>query len=574
MIDFHSHSPQPLVPVSFPSSFDALPQISIPTKSEVIRVERIKRSIVQKCGIEPGTYSELTPELHEKIEAVYASLMHFLLDELSGVDAFDLCIRLYDRNEEYLGYLFRAHYLAATKRAVLGSTESSMPIELLWERLSPYTESIRWLIEICLKYCDMQGQQIRSDKFDRIIELARALFDWDGTWEQIYRNVIDLQLVIGPDFSTSPELTQRTDRVRRAYQHSLMPTMAENENEEFRRFQDRRNDLTAEKAGQEITNALESMGLDDSLRLERGYGLSDWGRFYLGLLDSFSQDEYRKVIKLTSLESFLSSKWRLDREQVSSLLMDFGLSKETVQDIDIKRFRPVEFGRRDTRLLRRPVVVLERGGSVRCLYGIETLTRGQYLVLGRLESGRIDLLRENSNRDLRKAVGRLQKEKGGIFEQNVIEECRARGYECSPEKDRVKGGQIPQGSGFGPVDVFIVDRTHRRFVLVEAKNVDDEGSLPKEMQRERNDFSRFVSKLGSQVEWFCQRLPDLKLEHKIPGDEPYSVEGVIVVNSPRIWMFTYEEPVPIQDFFGFFRCLEQGKKFVIEPVVPRRGNWA
>ena len=572
MIDFHSHYPQPLVPVSFPSSFDALPGISLPAKSEVVRVERIKRSIVQRCGIEPGTYSELTPRLHEQIEAVYDNLMQFLLDELSGVDAFGLCIRLYDRNEEYLGYLFRAHYHAATKRVVLGSTESSMPIELLWERLSPYTESIRWLIEISLKYCDMQGQQIRSDRFDRIIELARVLYDWDVTWEQIYRNVIELQLVVGSDFSTSPQLTQWTNRVRRAYQLALMPTMAESENEEFRQFQERRKDLTAEKAGQEIANALVSMGLDDSLRRERGYGLSDWGRFYLGLLDSFSHDEYRKVIKLTSLESFLSSKWNLARDQVSSLLKDFGLSKETVRDIENKRLRPVEFGRRDTRLLRRPVVILERRGSVRCLYGIETLTRGQYLILGRLESGRIDLLRENSNQDLRKAVGRLQKEKGGIFEQEIIKECKARGYECSPEKDRVRGKQIPQGSGFGPVDVFVVDRTHRRFVLVEAKNVDDEGSLPREMQRERNDFSRFVSKLHSQVEWFSQRLPDLKLEHKIPDDEPYSVEGVIVVTNPRIWMFTYDGPVPVQDFISFFRSLEQGKGFFITPVVPGRGN--
>lgn len=28
----------------------------------------------------------------------------------------------------------------------------------LWERLYPYTESIRWLIEITLKYCDMEGR--------------------------------------------------------------------------------------------------------------------------------------------------------------------------------------------------------------------------------------------------------------------------------------------------------------------------------------------------------------------------------------------------------------------------------
>jgi hypothetical protein len=36
--------------------------------------------------------------------------MKTLLEELSEVDAFDLCIRLYQRNEEYLGYLYRAHF--------------------------------------------------------------------------------------------------------------------------------------------------------------------------------------------------------------------------------------------------------------------------------------------------------------------------------------------------------------------------------------------------------------------------------------------------------------------------------
>ena len=568
MIDFNSLSPQFWMPVSRPSSYDVLPPMGILPKSEVNRVENLKRSLTQKCGIKPGTYTELGQGLHPKVETVYDGLMKTLLEELSEVDAFDLCIRLYQRHEEYLGYIFRAHYEIAARRQLLSSSESSIRNELLWERLSPYTESIRWLIEITLKHCDMQGQRVGAAKFDRLVELARAIYEWDLVWEQIYRNVLQHQLTVESDFTVTSELTRRTTRVREKYQRALMPTMEDNENEEFKLYQNQEKKLTPQEASQKISDTLKSMGLDEALLEERGYSLSDWGRFSLGVLDSFASNEYRKVWKLTALESYLSLNWNIDRQRITYLLRDFGLSKETVQDIDINQLRPVEFGRRDSRLLRRPMVILKRGDTVRCLYGVETITRGHLLVLQRLESGRIDLLRQSSSRNLRKAVGRLQKELGRVFEQNIADECKARGYDHRLEMNRVKGKQIPQGGGFGPVDVFVVDRIHRRFVLVEAKNVANEGSVPKEMLNERNDFSKFIDKLDLQVGWFAQQLADLKSENGILDDEAYSVEGVIVVNSPRLWMFTYDQPVPILDFFNFFKCLDRGDKLVINPIAP------
>ena len=267
--------------------------------------------------------------------------------------------------------------------------------------------------------------------------------------------------------------------------------MEDNEKEEFERFQAQKEKLTSQRPSEKIVDTLKSMGLDEALLKERGYSLSDWGRFSLGVLDSFSSDEYRKVVKLTTLESHLSSNWNLDRERIPSLLRDHGLSRETVRDIDIRLLRPVEFGRRDSRLLRRPVVLLKRGDSARCLYGVETINRGQLLVLKRLESGRIDLVRQSSSRKLRRAVGRLQQELGRVFEQDIADECKARGYAYKLEVDRVKGKQIPQGSRFGPVDVFVVDRIHKRFVLVEAKNVGDEGLrwYPKTRQLAKRESS-------------------------------------------------------------------------------------
>ena len=517
MIDSSLPARQFWVPFSRPSSYDALPPMGKPTASEVAKIERLKRSLVQDCGIEPGTYLELDQGLYPRVEAVYDGLMKSLLEELSGVEVFDLCIRLYGRNEEYLGYIFRAHFDLAAQRQLLRSTESPMCNQGLWERFSPYTESIRWLIEIALKYCDMQGQRVGASKFDRLIELARALFEWDLAWEQVHRKVIQQPLVVNTDFSATPSLPPWTVKVIREYHRALMPTMEESENEEFERFQNQKIRLTPQEVSDKLVGTLNSMGLDEPLIEERGYSLSDWVKFTLGLLDSFSSNEYRKVWKLNTLESFLELNWDLNRQRIPYLLRDYGLSKETLRDVDIKSLRPVEFGRRDSRLLRRPVVILERNGSTRCLYGVETLSRGQQLLLERLESGRIDLLRHSGNKDIRKAVGRLQKELGGVFEQSIASECKTRGYEFRSEKNRVKGKRIPQNRGFGPVDVFIVDRVHRRFVLVEAKNVASEGLLPREMQSERNEFSKFIDKLNLQVEWFTQQLANLKSEN---GESP------------------------------------------------------
>ncbi|MXZ91532.1 MAG: hypothetical protein F4W95_14425 [Chloroflexi bacterium] len=551
-------------PISYPSSYAALPALSVPDLSEIARVEEIKRALVRKAGIQPGTYSTIAPGLYTPIEGVFNGLMDALLSELSGVDAFDLCIRLYERNEIFLGNIAKSHLDRAARQSVSGIAEPSMPIQLLLERSSPYTESIRWLIEIAVKFCETPGERVPARKFDRLVELARAVGEWDMIWEHIHRNVIPHEITVGSDFTVTPQTTPRADKMLQAYRTALAPNTAEWEREEFERLQNR-NPATSPE---ETIEMMESMGLDSALTLEQGYGMSDWAKFSFGLIDSFAADEYRKVIKFASLESFLSRKWNLASDRLPSLLRDFGLSKETVGPIDIKHLRPAEFGRRDSRLLRRPVVVLNRGDSMHCLYGVETVDRGSRMILNRFEYGRIDLIRQSKNKAIRSVVGSLQIEKGKIFEQNIAEECRSKGYQCQPEKYRTKDIRIPQGEGFGPVDVFVVDRSHKRFVLIETKNVMDEGAVPKEMAKEKAEFAGYISKLNAQVGWFTERLNVLQAEYDVSDDGIYSVEGVIVVNNPRMWMFTYDEPVPILDAVNFFRRLAEGSKFTIDPVAP------
>jgi len=141
------------------------------------------------------------------------------------------------------------------------------------------------------------------------------------------------------------------------------------------------------------------------------------------------------------------------------------------------------------------------------------------------------------------------------------------GFETQPEKDKIHGESLRQSTGFGAVDVFIVDNASRRFILVEAKNVADEGFVPKTMMNEYRKFIGYIKKLQSQTEWFKSHISDLKREHGIPIEESYTVEGVIVANRPRPWMFTQDEPIPVVDYHKFFEILEDGGEFVTFPTI-------
>ena len=544
-----------------PSSYSALPELSFPSPHQIAQVEKIRGSLIQNFGIKPGTYSTIDPGMYDPIEGVFNGLMDTLLSELSGVDAFDLCIRLYRLNEEYLGHIYKTHFERATRQSVFGVAEPPMLSQKLWIRLSPYTESLRWLIEIAIKFCDTGGVRLSAGKFDRLVELARATFEWDLTWEHVHHKVIPHEVNVSSDYGVTSQPTPRAERMMRAHSIALAPNTTDWEQENFERYQARKK-VTI----QQTIDVITEMGLDPGLTQEYGYTMSDWTKFTSGLIDSFAEDEYLKVNTLARLEAFLAGKWNLDPQKLTHLLRDFGLSNETVGDVDIQRLRPVEYGRRKSRLIRRPVVVLEQGGATRCIYGLETIEKGTFLILQRLESGRIDLVNQSSNKALRSAVGKQQKDLGSVLERNIADECRALGYQCQREKNRIKSIRMPEGKNFGPVDVFLVDHNHRRFVLVEAKNVADEGTMPREMANEKRNFAGYISKLNSQVQWYTQHLEDLQTEYEVNASETYSVEGVILVSRPRIWMYTYDEPVSILDYLQFFRRLAQGRTFIINPV--------
>ena len=558
-------NPFPMWPIGrfhAPSSFEVLPDLRLPSPKQVELVEDLKKSLIRNSGIQPGVYSSLDAALFPHVQAVYDGLLDRLLDELSGVEAFDLCIPLYKRHEEFLGHILKGHHYLAAHRKYGDSRESSMRNQRLWERLSPYTESIRWLIEVAVKHCNSTGQTVGGSKFDLLIELSRAMVEWDMAWEIVVHKVIEHNVVVNADFVATPQLTPGAQKAMEAYRRALMPGMAESEAERFDMFQ-------SSQGGMSIEDMIAQIGLkelDEPLTRERGYSMSDWIKFSLGLVDSFGETEYCKILKQTRLASFLSNKWKLDPQRLDCLLQDYGVSSQMLNGLDVREMLPVENARRDSRLLRRPVVLLERSGSQYCIYGVETTSMSLQMVLSRIESGRIDFV-HNHEGPLREVVGTLQERLGLPFERHLADKCTALGFENKLRKDNIMGQALPEGQGFGAVDVFVVDRQSRRFILVEAKNTADEGIVPKIMSNERQEFMKYIVKLESQISWFTENLAELESEYDVRPEDCYSVEGVIVVNRPRPWMFVCDGPLRIVDYDRFFKLLRQGQKFVIHPVV-------
>ena len=236
-----------------------------------------------------------------------------------------------------------------------------------------------------------------------------------------------------------------------AYRIALMPGMEASEAERFQMFQTSNDFLS-------VQGMIERIGLtelDEPLLRERGYSISDWLKFTWGLIRSFSADEYWRAPPKADLVAFLRSEWDLEETRVHSLLQDYGLSHQSLRDVEIKDMMPVEKARRDSRLIRRPVVSLEDQGVEYCLYGVETVSLGFQMVLARIESRRIEFIKDAHTRELRSVIGALTRQLGFSFQKYIQSRCHELGYETKIEKDKIKEHRIPQGEGFGPVDVFV-----------------------------------------------------------------------------------------------------------------------
>ena len=521
----------------------------------------MRRSLIKKAGLTPGTYTSLDGGLFGPVEEVLDGLTDHLIGLLTKYDKVDLSLRLYTRHEELLGHVLRAKHHSIPYTLYGDASHAAMESLGLWQQVTQLTEPIRWLIEISVKYAQPQGTRPGDSQLDYLIVLANMIYMWDVIWEHLLRGVIPYKVHIDESFELSSRPTDRGNIIQDVYQARLKPYVAGKHEEWVDDTQRPRKSPTID----ELMATPEINILDAPLEEERGYSMNDWIRFALGLTDSFGPSKYCRLTKKARLSEFLSKKWHVKPDRLEHLLIDHGLSTQLMDDLEMHALRPMEHARRDSRLLRRPVVLVGSSNKRLCIYGIETLEAYGRMFLERLMSGRLGLPLEESG-PLKSAIGRIQTKLGDAFRDRVAGRCSALGYEYATEKDQVAREGIPQGSGFGPVDVFTVDRKYRRFVLAETKDVADEGTVPKLIKIELEDFHRAIDKLERQIAWFKNRVGALKAEFGISPDEDYAVEGVIVISSPRLWMYAQPVPLPVVDEYEFFRNLGKGGQFQTDPV--------
>lgn len=556
----------PVRPITMHSSLARLPSPKFPEAGHRKPAQALQRQLMIESGIDADVYSVFSDELVAGVVAVYEGLHYDLTNKLAQVEAFDLCVRLYERVEQVYGHIEKLRFFQAYGLAPGNLGTFAKKIDDTWERVSLFTEPIRWLIEMAVKYGSQGGHKAGHGELERLIAHAQAIFEWDLAWEHIYHGGVPHELTVHDDYSVTVELTPVGHAAVDKYRRAISPYTVETQ----RRWSDLNTGQPETFSFDELTELQFVKDLNGPLEEERGYSMEDWMRFSFGIVDSFDYEEYRKIISKADLGIFLqASPWGLPSERFERLLDDFAVSKAMLADVEAGNFRPVEYARRASRLLRRPVVLLEVGNRPTCLYGIEMAIAGGKLLLQRLETGRIKMPGMRDGGPVSSAIRRTQSTLGDSFRDLIAEDCRSEGFFVTKEKGRIKGSRIPQASGFGPVDIFVVDPNHRRFVLVEAKDDADEGTVPQLMGREFRDFQTVVNKVRLQVAWFEERVQDLKSEFHINADADYSVQGVVVVNYPRLWMYSANEPIPVVDVERFAVLLREGRELLTYPVTTR-----
>ena len=545
--------------IPVPSSFANLPRPRFPSDDHVRAARELERSFVQLSGLTPGRYHTLDANIFESVKRVYDHLINALLEHLDGADVANLCVALYTRLEQFLGYMNKRRYERIPQLMLAGYSESTNHLDAEWLEISPYTESIKWLIEICLKICEPTDVAVNDSQIDHLLELTRIILAWDTGWDQIHHGVLPYEFVISEDFTASSRPTPQGRYAVQNYLRATSTWQLESEREWM--------DIAlARRSNVDIDENEWFQELDAPMTTELGYSMSDWLRYYRALIESFDYHEYIRVISKQELSEHLSRQWKIEQAQFDSLITDHALSRDTVLRDSLDALRPGALAKRDSRLFRRPVILSQhREASPLCIYGIETVSASAMRFVGNFVGGQFRIQRLTEDGPVMRTIGGIQTNLGNVFRDRIAAESKHQKLDTVKEKRSIGVEQIPGGAGFGPVDVFVVDRRFKRFVLVEAKDTEDPRLTPNKNWAELQKFQTHMRKLHAQTNWFKNRVNSLKIECGINGEEVYEVVGVIVINQPRLWMFTSSEEYPIVTDRDFFKLLKSGGDFVTSP---------
>ena len=543
------------IPVNVPSSLSYTPPPRLPSPQHFQAALLLQRDFVAQSGLRPGIYTSLKGEVFTSVKYVYDGLLETLLQEISRLDAMQLTIELYRRHEQFFALMSKTRYASIPDLLLADGAKISIEREERWLQVSPFTETIRWLIELVVKFSTFQPAAVSASSVDRLIALGHSILAWDTTWEWLAHSGLPHELTLDAQFPVVLAPTPDATKIWEEYQTAVTPWAVDSDRQWLTQALSNPNPVMSD------LDSPETRILKNPMAQELGYDIEEWSRYAFGLLASFNHVEYVKVVKEEELSEFLSEEWNVFPSTLDLLLRDHAISKRLLEDSRVEDLGPAEHARRDTRLFRRPVVAIDHGSTRYCIYGVETIQAWGPRFLIHFMSGHVQFPRMETNGPVRKAIGTIQTELGNPMRDEIAASCTEMGYEIKKEKRRV-GRERIQGKGFGPVDILVVDRKSRRFVLVEVKDTHHSELIPRKEKSELKTFRESMDKLQEQINWFDARKEALQIEFDIPPDTEFSVEGVIVINYPRFWIYASGQSLPIVTEREFFVRLRDGDSFL------------
>lgn len=557
---------KPLAGVILPTPTTPIPdpRTVLPKREDREEVRTLETGLLKACGALPGVYSTWKPLEHSLIP-VHDRLMDALCEELARLDTLELCKSLYDTLEILYGYQKRVKLSAAPDLILRGRPDSSIKGFDLAEALGPLTLGIRYLIEMSLKYSRCPGLPPTKRQRLFLIALASRIVELDDFMEHICHQTIPYQLVIDREYTAILRLSDRTSAAVARWKRDAQQHMLKKDRAELAGLSE---SLFKPVKEEEIESSDLWRYLDLPMKEELGYGLTDWMKFIVCLLKSFGEKDRILTIRRQRLEASLRKEAGLAEDKIARLFQDKTLSPRLLKPVSRKEMLPAENFWRDLRIINRPLVEIEHGRTPLIIFGIETVESGSRVYVDRLGQGKFPAAQRGG--PIEKAIGAMNTKLGDIFRDELAQECRRRDFEVRTEKGNAGNVSIP--GNIGPVDVFVVDRSRNRFVLAETKDISGGSLSARDIKEQRERFignskgktKSFLEKVRAQEQWFGSHVDILKKEFGISNSEVFTVEGAIISNSPLLWVYLAEPPLPILDDIEFVRRLTTGNNLLTE----------
>ena len=316
---------------------------------------------------------------------------------------------------------------------------------------------------------------------------------------------------------------------------------------------------------------LEADGLSDlseCLETEMGYSLVDYFRFMYETCFRATVDGF-DFVGLDHNQIMLECRDILDipERNFRALIEDFTLSAQTLSEVPTTEIFSIRRRKRDSRLMRRPILMFGPPGRPVLMFGPQMLAEATELFRKHLLTGRIPVARWSDNENIVSVFGRLQSANGAPLRDAVARDCEkiVSRDKVVLEKDYISG--VKSDPDLGPIDVFVIDEMHNRFVLAETKNSAPGGGTPQSLSDERREFlEEFLPILREKADWFRSHMMELKREFRIPAEKKFTVEEVIVLHRQRFWVMADGNRLPIVDSEEFLAKLAAGRQLLSDPI--------